>query len=217
MKPLTPETMHLLRESTRLYHEQLLEPEGSEALDYLTEDRGLSWATIERLQFGFVLEPAVQEHSRFAGQVVMPNIAASGDPVGLKFRYLGTPPEGKKRFDQPKGQEARLYNLQALNDASHVIYLTEGEADTASLIEVGLPAIAVPGANNWQSRKKHIVDGLQAVLMRDNDDAGQQLADDINRDVEDLIVRTCAPYKDCNEMLVKAGGEALYARAIGAG
>lgn len=185
-----------------------------EAHDYLEGTRGLGFATIGRLRFGVVRHPITASHNRFRGMIAIPNLGASSDghPVGIDFRSI----TGRKH-DRPEGDKIRLYNLRALTYADDVIYVTEGSIDAASLEDVGLPAIGVPGANQWgkaHAYRNRIVEGFRVVLLRDSDDAGALLVKDM-ADIDGLTVRDCLPAKDANELLTTQGPAALYARATG--
>src|SRR5664279_99988 len=242
MKPLTAAARAAYERATAQYERDYQDDE--EAHKYLEEERGLSFATIGRMRLGVVRNPIDESHERFAGRICIPNISAADNAhiTGVKFRLIefstgsdGEPeaeyepaeheqgaPRQKawkpKKFDQPDGQVIRLYNLRALTYATDTIWVTAGEFDALSLEDVGLPAIAVPGTQQWgksHSYRNRLLEGLQVVLMRDNDEAGLALVTAMSSGIDDLIVRDTSPCKDSNEYLMIYGPEALLKKARG--
>src|SRR5664279_2675611 len=130
MKPLTASQRAAYERATAQYERDYEDDE--EAHRYLEETRGLSFATIGRMRLGVVRNPIDESHERFVGRICIPNISAAedGHVTGIKFRLIDsrdeapeepepeTDPDIKKwkpkKFDQPDGQVARLWNLQAL-------------------------------------------------------------------------------------------------------
>lgn len=159
----------------------------------------------EEFRLGAVVNP-LDGHERFTGMICLPNLSAAEDNhvTGIKFRDLD--PDTKQKYDQPSGQEARLFNLRALKAAQEVgtIYLTEGEFDAIIVNSLGFPAVAIPGADSFAPKgakyRYRIFDGLHVVLCKDNDPAGQKLADLLLRELPDVEVLDPSPAKDVNEL-----------------
>lgn len=223
LQPLSVASRLELERATAQYESDYSDDEVAHR--YLEKERGLSFPTIGRFRLGVVRRPVHPAHQRFRGMLCIPNISAADDQhvVGLKFRSVAfaTDPvfatRQRAKYDQPDGQVARLFNLAALNYAGDTVWVTEGEVDALSLEDVGLPAIAVPGAAHWgrsHAYRSRILEGLKVILMRDSDAAGLALAKAM-ADLDDITVRDCLPAKDCNDMLLTQGPGALHARAIG--
>ncbi len=237
VKPLSPQQRSALERATDRYQRDLENDE--EARRYLEEERGLTFPTIGRFRLGVVRRPINDSHRRFRNRISIPNICASGAVVGIKYRLIefgdkvidddegaevetaqpDDAPKPKKvlKYDQEAGAPLRLFNLQALNYAGSKLWVTEGECDTLALEDIGLPSIGIPGASHWgksHAYRARILEGLQVTLMRDNDVAGQRLADAM-KEVDGLVVRDCKPWNDVTDYLLNEGPEALYARATG--
>ena len=75
-----------------------------------------------------------------------------------------------------KGADLYLYNLPMVLHSSWVI-VVEGEKDADSLISLGLPATTCNcGADNWRDEYTESLRGKDVVICRDNDDAGNDHA-----------------------------------------
>ena len=98
------DTKRLLEKYTLQYQESYL---GSPAEEYLTR-RGITKEAANYFHLGFVADPD-PEMRAYRGTLSIPYVTASGDVVGIKFRYLDG--EHKKRYTATTGFEPkRLYN-----------------------------------------------------------------------------------------------------------
>lgn len=208
MKPLSSTQRTALERVASKYAEAL---GGSPAAEYL-EGRGIGLASgvPERYGLGYVAEE-IPGFERFVGMVSIPNYCASGHVVGIKFRSLD--PEAKQRYDQPHGQQSRLFNLRALNTAADWIVLTEGEFDAMVVEQLlgDVGASAAPGTNTWKRHHAKIFEGYRrVVVLRDNDSAGSTLVGEILRtDLDVVVVAPPHGAKDANEALLAGYGDDL--------
>jgi DNA primase len=173
---------------------------------------------VEDFRIGYVADNTTPGFERFAGRVAIPNLCAAGHVVGIKFREI-PPADSGKKYDAPAGQQNRLFNLRALNTPSDYIALTEGEIDAISLVQLGVPAVAVPGAQAWnKARHWRLFEGYRRiVLFRDNDDAGSELVKKVlESDLPVLVVNPPHGVKDANEALVAGFGDELVNLVKGA-
>jgi DNA primase len=212
--PLSRVHREELERATAAYSSSVFDDD--QAMEYLLVDRGLDYTTIADFRLGIVRDPINAEHERFRGMVCLPNLGDSLDhhPVGIKFRSLD--PDAKPKYNQPAHQTARLFNLRAMSRAQEDIYITEGEFDAIALGVVGLPAVAVPGVSHWtkgRSFRARLFEGFRPILCRDSDEAAELLIGPMKKSLDDLVVRSFAPWKDVNEYLINEGPEALYVRA----
>lgn len=196
--PLSAAQRTALNIAVREYHSQLYD--APEVLDYIY-GRGVTDETIRDFKLGAVKTPIDDGHRRFLGGLVIPNFCASEDEhaVGIKVRHLGD--GDRPKYDQPHGVTARLFNLRALHRAGSWIAVTEGEMDCMILSQAGIPAVGVPGANQWKGHlyRNRIFDGMDVTLFADNDDAGQALVRAMN-DLRGLDIRYAeSPAKDVND------------------
>lgn len=75
-----------------------------------------------------------------------------------------------------KNEQLYLYNLPMIISSSWVI-VVEGEKDADTLIQMGLPGTTCNcGADNWKDDYTETLRGKDVVICRDNDDAGNDHA-----------------------------------------
>jgi len=113
-----------------------LDPDGP-VFAYLTEQRGLSQATLERYGVG-------QNHR--GDHVVFPSFTPEGELAALKLMALARGENGKKKmWVEPKGSPVKLlFGIQAIDPLQTDMFITEGEIDALSMCEMGFPAVSVP-------------------------------------------------------------------------
>src|SRR5262249_49813886 len=68
-------------------------------------------------------------------------------------------------------------------DKAQVVCIAESERSCDLLIKEGLQAVAVGGANNWRSEWAIHFAGFHVVILRDNDEPGLKLANQIIKDL----------------------------------
>lgn len=183
------------------------------AEDFLSA-RGFSEQVALGYRLGVVGSSPDQEYERFAGMLSIPYLAPSG-VLGLKFRALD--PERKPKYDQPSGQQPRLYNVAALHTDGDVVAICEGEIDAMVMSDlVGIPAVGVPGASNWQEWWSRCFADYQTVLViSDNDikedgsNPGLKHAEKVVKKVPGARLIKPPPGTDVNEWYLKAGREAV--------
>lgn len=152
----------------------------------------------------------------------MPQVAKEVNTINFNFFYDGKLRNVKyrdkdKNFKLHKGAELILYNLDCVADAEEV-WITEGEVDCLSLLEVGIPAVSVPnGANDklsYLDNYIHLFKGKIHIAV-DNDMKGRQLrealADRFGRERSDYV--EFGEHKDANDFLKFEGHEALKKQA----
>lgn len=213
VKPLAPSLRESLEMATRTFEAALA---GGPAEAYLA-GRGISPDTRTHFRLGFVATDDTPGFERFQGRLAIPNICATGHVVGIKFRDLSG--NDRMKYDQPAGQQARLFNTRALVTDADSIVVTEGEMDAISCHVLGIPAVAVPGASSWNERRHwRLFEGFRrVVLFRDNDDAGSELVKKVL--ASDLPVHVLSPpqhLKDINEALVAGLGDEVVRLVNGA-
>lgn len=216
---------------------------GSPAETYVTEERGIGQEAAERHALGWVPKrPAgisgLEGFERFAGRLAIPNLNASGDVVGVKFRAI-TDDDGGRKYDGPPNT-LRLFNLQALNRVTDTLVICEGEIDAITWTHLGVPAVGIPGVKNWKPHHRLLFEGIgRVVFVHDNDDpravldrksgeqkfvrVGEELAKSVLKDLEQnaatgaVALAPPAGCKDANEALVAGHGKALVAMVEKAG
>jgi len=170
-----------LAKAAKAYNRQLAV---SERLDdhpsierYLTDHGIAEGRIVANYQLGVVDTPLPGDE-RFAGMLAIPYRTRNGVKA-IRFRNLNG---GKPKFAQHTGQAARLYNAAAYFKADDAIGIAEGEIDAIVATEVlGIPTMGIPGAQMWSAHKAIWVPVFRnfsrVLVLRDGDDAGQELAD----------------------------------------
>lgn len=162
-------------EEARKTYQESLTPE-SDAGQYLTETRGLSWDSVAFFRLG-VVESPLPGHEDMRGMLSIPYLAPNGDTLTVRFRRLGD--EGPK-YRSMHGDAPRPYNTQALERHSLDFWITEGEPDTWTCHQLGLPVTGFGGANTWKPLFRHIYAQYRTVFIPcDGDKAGREFGKSI--------------------------------------
>jgi DNA primase len=185
----------------------------ADALEYLRK-RGLSQASAVSFKLGVVAEP-LTGHEQYQGRLAIPYLTRSG-AVGMAFRCIAhddcKAAGHKQKYLWPEGQTRRMFNTPALDMPSSFICVCEGEMDAITASQCGLPAVAIPGVQSWQAFWARPLKGYDVVyILRDDDDAGQGMADKVCRDVPQArpVAMTGG---DVNSFVLEHGEGALRAR-----
>jgi hypothetical protein len=107
--------------------------------------------------------------------IEIPYADQNGEQVATRYRIsLG----GDDRFRWERGSSTILYGLHKLEEAHDAGYvlLVEGESDTHTAWYRGLPAIGVPGVDNWKDDWAEHLNGISKIfVMVEPDKAGKKL------------------------------------------
>lgn len=166
--------------------------------------RGLSEATLDDFQIGelddqWVLFPYKRTRD--------------GELINTKYLHLDRP-SGKKQIRQEKDAEPCLFGWNALRTRypdTRYVAITEGELDSCSLHQCGIPSLSVPNGGggghkqDWIENDYDYLDQFDTIyLCMDNDPAGKEAEKEI---IKRLGTERCRvvtlPYKDANECLMK--------------
>lgn len=177
-------------------------PQGK-VMAYL-QNRGLSEATLDDFQIGelddqWVLFP--YKRSR------------DGELINTKYLHLERI-NGKKQIRQEKEAEPCLFGWNALRyryPDTRYVTITEGEIDSLSLHQCGIPSLSVPNGGggghkqDWIENDYDYLDQFDTIyLCLDNDPAGKEAEKEI---IKRLGTERCRvvtlPYKDANECLMQ--------------
>lgn len=137
-----------------------------EPLEYLT-GRGLDAETILEAQLGYVAD------GRFMDSISIPYFDAQGRWRSTRYRRLGQR-AARQKYDVERGGGHHLYNVAAANEPR--VAITEGEFDSLILRQIGVPAVAVPGANAWDRDWRWLFRNSDLVLVVTDDDAAGEKA-----------------------------------------
>ncbi|WP_263729927.1 toprim domain-containing protein [Cellulomonas sp. SG140] len=124
---------------------------------------------------------------------------------------------GHGKYMSLKDEPARVFNIGAIHRADDELHIAEGEFDSMILNKVGMPAIAIPGAQGWSSHHRRMVAGFSKVYVwGDPDEAGSEFIGKVTRAVRNAVgVRLLKADGDVTELYLKGGVAALRARKRG--
>jgi DNA primase len=136
-------------------------------------NRRLSADSLGFFRLGYVANP-LPGHEQYRGKIAVPYLTRAG-VVSIRFRRIGDG-DGPKYLSEP-GAEGRIYNPAGFFRHERFLCLCEGEIDTITAWQCGLPAVGVPGAQGWQNWMGRAFDGFDAVfILADADDKGAGMA-----------------------------------------
>lgn len=173
------------------------------AESYLAE-RGLWEDGILRVaRLGVVAEPT-PEYEKYEGRLVLPYLTPGG-VVNIKFRCIQHDKcDGHKKYLGLPGAVDRLYNVQALHDASKTIHIAEGELDALSASVVGFPCVGISGASKWQAHyTKLFEDFEQVIVFAEGDEAGREFGKRIRGELDNARVVQLPDGEDVNSLLAR--------------
>lgn len=173
-----------------------------EALQYLLE-RGFSKKVINNFILGY---DSAFKHPKNKKMHPSKRIIISDNPYSFTARAIDGNPI--KYF---KVGKSMFFNEKVLNQLEPV-FITEGEFDALSIIEVGGIAMAIGSTSNVSKLIKKLktlkIKSSCLVVLFDNDETGEKAAEELvaflqttNFDYKNLNI--CGKYKDVNECLQK--------------
>ena len=125
------------------------------------------------VQSGLIREKDEQYFEKFPDNYTIP-VYENGVIVSVKFRV---PPwrEGKSKIFVLPGTGTHIYNMDNIKGDVNEIILCEGEPDTWTLDQVGIPAVGIPGAGTFKEEWGKCLERFDTVLVAlDPDKAGEK-------------------------------------------
>ena len=185
------------------------------ATDY-AHKRGLSDEVITRFMLGYVAEwkHPKAPNAPYSPRLIIPTSRSSYLARDTREELTAE----QKKYSKSKVGKVRLFNAKALQTAQKPLFITEGEIDALSIIEVGGEAIALGSAANVQSFLKLLQTQKPAqplIIALDNDERGKKSAEELIAGLQGLNIpfyrlNPYGDHKDANEAL-QADREALAA------
>lgn len=174
--------------------------------------RGIEKAAVRGYRLGVVSDPD-PAHEQYAGRLSIPHITPTG-VVSMRFRCLQDHVCGDETFCAKylgvSGESTRLFNVMALHEPVDVVAVCEGELDAIVATESGLPAVGVPGINNWKPFYYRLFDDYEKVfLLGDGDDAGRSFVATLSQHLPNSIRRPMPSGYDVSSFVVEHGPEEL--------
>ena len=181
--------------------------------------RGITAAEAATYRVGVVADP-LPGHEKFRGFLSIPYLDVHGKPLSLRFRCLQEHEHrsfGHGKYMSLKDEPARTFNVAAIHAAGDELHIAEGEFDAMILTKVGLPAIAIPGAQGWKPHHRRMVAGFSKVhVWGDPDEAGAEFIGKVTRSVRNAVgVRLLRQDGDVTDLYLAGGRDALLARMRG--
>ena len=148
------------------------------------------------------------------GRLAIPYLTESGC-VDLRFRMMSGD-SGPKYLGRPNAT-TRMFNVNALLIDSPVVAVCEGELDTIVMHAlVGIPAVGVPGANNWKAHYRLLLEDVeQVVVMCDGDQAGRDFGKKVTGELDNAVAIHLPDGLDVNEAYMQHGSDWLEERVLG--
>lgn len=175
--------------------------------------RGISEEQAATAALGVVDQP-ILGHESYKGRLAIPYLTDSG-PINMAFRCIkdhNCKAEGHGKYLKLENADVNLYNVQDYYQAYDSIAVTEGEMDALILSMIGIPAIGVPGAENWKPHWNLIFQDFQKVFVfSDGDEAGQNFAKKVVSELRAINI-PMPNGMDVNDVYLEAGPEALLVR-----
>ncbi|MFE7113919.1 toprim domain-containing protein [Streptomyces sp. NPDC057654] len=147
--------------------------------------------------------------------LAIPYINAQG-VIALRYRCVEEhecKDLGHSKYTREPGDDAKIYNILTLTMAVPRIAICEGEIDTITAWQCGIPSIGVAGATNWPPIFNRLIRGYQVVTLADGDPAGLMLADTITEKNETAELAQMPEKMDTNEYFMTYGPEKLRQKA----
>ena len=209
LQPLSSSQRELLTEALEAYETGLLL--SAEANEYLA-NRGIDEATAGSFRLGVVDEP-LPGHEKLRGMLAIPYLDRDDQPLSIRFRCFQDHNHRDLHHGKYMSAEhdpGRMYNVRAIHRATGAaIHICEGELDAVILAQLGLDAVAMPGADTWRPHHKRMLAGFSRVwVWSDPDEAGQKLANAITQSLRQAKVVRLRD-GDVSDNHLKYGGDAL--------
>jgi DNA primase len=181
------------------------------------QSRGLSKDSATYFRLGAVRSPILElGHEPYAGMLCIPYLTPAG-PVSLRFRAL---PDADGQVIGPKyrsmpGDMPRLFNPSALLQPGPYVAICEGEFDTMTAVQAGIPAVGAAGVSSWRPAFSRAFRGYRKVfILADSDDKGQGMAfgEKLADEIENAVIVPMPLGHDVNSFVLEQGPEALRER-----
>ena len=191
LQPLTASEVKHLTTATTQYME------ASAAIQPWLEARGIDEVTASMFHLGYVADP-MPGHEQYRGMLAIPyrgERRKDGTYPTWSIRFRCVKPHvglckdnGHGKYLTMKGDTARMFNVPAILEAQGEIHIAEGELDAVILNKLGYPAVALPGATQWQRHHSRLLAGFNKVFIwGDPDEAGSELVATICKHVRQAV------------------------------
>jgi DNA primase len=192
---LTQSQRDYLEESVTVYNRSV-----NLAAEYLAQ-RGITEQVANMFRLGVVKDPLIG-HEQYRGRLAIPYVTPTG-VIDIRFRSLG---DAEPKYLGLAGAKTHLFNASAILAADNYIAVAEGEIDTITLQACGIPAVGVPGVNNWKPHYTRILQDFDVVyVFADGDQPGQDFAKHLAKELPNVHTVNIEDGEDVNSLFVKKG------------
>lgn len=212
MQPLSPSQREALEEAVAAYEVPVVLGENEVAVEFLLA-RGVTPETAATFRLGVVEDP-VPGHEKYRGMLAIPYLHPSGYPLSIRFRCLHSDEHDCRdnyhgKYMSMDEEPNRVFSVGSIFAADDEIHVTEGEFDAMILNQIGMPAVAIPGAAGWQGHHRRMLAGFSRVwVWGDPDEAGGKFTTAVTRSLGQAKgVRIKGG--DVNEVYLQGGASAL--------
>lgn len=202
-----------LMEATSRYHGSL---PGSPAEEYLA-NRGLAGEELRKFRLGVVEDP-LPGHDMYRGWLAIPYLRYSPGQgwavVNMRFRCIMDHDHGKhSKYLAHPGGGVNIFNTMAVLRTENEISICEGELDAIAAELAGIPAVGIPGRENWKSHYYRMFLGYDKVfILADGDQAGKDFAFDVEKTLPRSRTINMPDGEDVNSTIQKFGKDAVLKR-----
>lgn len=207
LRPLSDSQREALEEAVSSYEAAL--GQDVAAVRYLLA-RGISESSAVMSRLGVVSSP---EFGHWEGRLAIPYLDQDSKPLTIRFRCMQNhrcKDVGCPKYLPITGDPSRVFNIGAIHRAGDVIHLTEGELDAVMLTQLGLDAVAIPGAAGFQSHHRRMLAGFSRTwVWGDPDQAGSEFINKVChmlRSAKGVRLRD----GDVTETYLQGGASAIY-------
>jgi DNA primase len=213
MEEIVPDVnlMKYLESAADQYHAALLENQG--AMDYLLS-RGINRATWDSFKLGIVDDP-FPDHTSYAGRISIPYMTVSGIAT-MRFKAIPDSngmTNGAKMLSLPGALgKGRPYNIVDALTTTDVLVIAEGEPDTWTVSQLGIPVIGIPGAKAWKRIFKPLFlyrGDLIVIVHNDDDGSGRAFANSVSANLPYARHVLMPEGHDANSLFNEIGGDGL--------
>lgn len=206
MRPPSDASLRSLERATARYEANI-----DLAAEWL-QGRGIDRSTAARFRLGVVVSPE-PGHEYMVSRLAIPSIGLRG-VVSLRFRCMqghDCKEAGCPKYLGEESVDTRLWNPRALHEPGPRIGIAEGEPDGITLEAIGLPAVAVPGVENWKDHYPRLFTGYEYVyVFGDGDKSGREFNARVLRDVPHAIIVTMGSGQDVNDVFTAEGDRGVW-------
>jgi replicative DNA helicase len=184
-----------------------------DCLKYLG-NRGISQETAKKYGLGFVKDwQSPKGLLKNKNLPKTPRVIIPTSDYSYATRDIrGELPEDQKKYSKTKEGNVNIFNAKALKEESPC-FVTEGEFDALSFLELGYNAVSLGSASNTRKflkKIKELSNSCSLIIVLDADESGKKATEQLLSGLQELNINFIAP-----EIKVSDGGEVYRSEFYG--